>query len=203
MTSADDTPESVDPLLGQPRMVSDPRISAAQAAEVLGKPVTYVYRLTALGRLRTHGGRNSYRQLRLSDVERFRDLGDTIPLKEAARILRCSTDDVRKLVADGKLTGVHRSRRPVYLLEVQNLATELGVPRRQRGRPRRNPLPAGYTDLRGAAKILDISLSTTRRLATQERIPAEQDASGYWQFSIEKLHLVRRAWIAADSEERS
>jgi len=32
--------------------------------------------------------------------------GEPIPLKEAARLLRCTTDDVRKLIADGKLTAV-------------------------------------------------------------------------------------------------
>lgn len=184
-------------------MVDDPRISAAQAAVVLGKPVTYVYRLMSLGQLPTYGGPHSFRQLRLSDVERHRDLGESIPLKEAARLLRYSTDEVRELIADGKLTGVHRSRRPVYLLEVQNLAAELGVPDPKRGRPRPDPMPAGYTDLQGAAKVLGVSVSTARRLASQERIPAERDAAGYGQFSVEKLHLVRRAWVAADSYERS
>lgn len=204
MTSGDELErEPVDPLLGQPRMANDPRISPAQAAVVLGKPVAYVYRLMALGRLPTHGGSHSSRQLRLSEVEHHRALGDPIPLKEAARLLRCSTADVRKLIADGKLTGVHRSRRPVYLLEVQKLAAELGVPGRKRGRPRPDPMPAGYTHLRGAAKIPEVSLSTARRLAAQERIPAEHDTAGYWQFSIEKLDLIRRAWLAADSHERS
>ncbi|GAA1616397.1 hypothetical protein GCM10009789_82980 [Kribbella sancticallisti] len=190
--------EAVDPLLGQPRMVDDPRISPAQAAVVLGKPVAYVYRLMRLGRLPTAGVSHSSWQLRLSDVEHHRDLGDPIPLKEAARLLRCSTGDVRKLVADGKLTGVQGSRRPVYLREVQQLAAAWGVPERKRGRPRPDPMPAGYTDLRGAAELLRVSVGTARRLAAKERIPAERDAAGYWQFSIEKLHLVRRARLAAD-----
>lgn len=39
-----DAGESVDLLLGQPRMVDDPRISVAQAADVLGLSVVQVYR---------------------------------------------------------------------------------------------------------------------------------------------------------------
>jgi hypothetical protein len=39
----------LDPLLGQPRMVSDPRISVAQAAQILGKTRAQVYRLVTLG----------------------------------------------------------------------------------------------------------------------------------------------------------
>ncbi|MEU4607426.1 excisionase family DNA-binding protein [Kribbella sp. NPDC023972] len=74
--------------------------------------------------------------MRLSDVEHHRDRADPMTLKEAARLLRCSKDDIRKLIADGNLTAVHRSRRPVYRLEVQKLATELGVLGRKRGRDR-------------------------------------------------------------------
>ena len=41
----------VDPLLGQPRMVDDPRISIAQAAVVLGLKPAQVHRYVALGRV--------------------------------------------------------------------------------------------------------------------------------------------------------
>jgi hypothetical protein len=68
----------------------------------------------ALGRLPTHGPPNTFWQLRLSDVERLHDRGESIPLKEAARLLRRTSDDVRKLTADGKLTAVPGSRRPHY-----------------------------------------------------------------------------------------
>jgi hypothetical protein len=47
-------------------------------------------------------------------VERLHDRGESIPLKEAARLLRRTSDDVRKLTADGKLTAVPGSRRPHY-----------------------------------------------------------------------------------------
>jgi hypothetical protein len=59
----------VDPLLGQPRMVDDPRISIAQAAVVLGKKPAQVHRFIALGRLPRHGLPNNGRPLLLSEVE--------------------------------------------------------------------------------------------------------------------------------------
>jgi hypothetical protein len=34
-------------------------------------------------------------------VQRLRDRGEPITLKEAARLVRCITDDVRALIADG------------------------------------------------------------------------------------------------------
>jgi hypothetical protein len=62
--------QEVDPLLGEQRMVADPRISAGEPAALLGKPFEYVSRLVANGRLRRHGPPNSFRQLLLSDVQR-------------------------------------------------------------------------------------------------------------------------------------
>jgi hypothetical protein len=47
----------------------------------------------ALGRPPTRGPPNTFWQLRLSDVERLRNRGEPIPLKEAARLLRCTTDE--------------------------------------------------------------------------------------------------------------
>jgi hypothetical protein len=57
----------LDALLGQPRMVSDPRISVAQAAQILGKSPVRVYRMVKLGRLRRRGEPNKFRGLLLSD----------------------------------------------------------------------------------------------------------------------------------------
>ena len=76
-------------LLGHEQMVADPRISAAQAASVLNMTVAQVYRLMRLGRLATHGPPGTSWQLLLSDVERYRDRGEAITVKEAARLLRC------------------------------------------------------------------------------------------------------------------
>ena len=50
-------------------MVADPRISAVQAAAILGCTAAQVYRLIAKGRLPAHGEKNSFRRLLLSDVE--------------------------------------------------------------------------------------------------------------------------------------
>lgn len=189
-----------DPLLGQQRMVADPRISAAQAATILGKTVEHVHRLMALGRLPRHGRPNTFWQLRLSNVERLRDRGEPVPLKEAARLLRCTTDDVRKLIADGKLTAVPRSRRPVYPLEVQALAADMDVPPRQ---PHPQPLPPeGCVDTREAARMLGRSISRTRQLAAEGRIPAQRDENGNYWYKRDQLEMVRRAWSITESNDR-
>src|SRR3954451_6239545 len=93
----------VDPLLGQPRMVDDPRISIAQAAAVLGKKPAQVHRYIALGRLPRHGPANNGRPLLRSEVEALRDKGEPIPLKDAARRLGRSLRATRELMADGHL----------------------------------------------------------------------------------------------------
>jgi hypothetical protein len=189
-----------DRLVGQQRMVADPRISTAQAATILGKTVEHVYRLMALGRLPTHGQPNTFWQLRLSDVERLRDRGEPIPLKEAARLLGCATDDVRKLIADGKLTAVAGSRRPVYLLEVQALAAAMDLPSRP-AHPQPLP-PKGHVSTREAAKILGRRISRTRQLAAEGRIPAQRDENGNYWYRPEQLEMVRHAWLVADANDR-
>jgi hypothetical protein len=201
MASEDDelAEQPFDPLLGQQRMVADPRISAAQAATILGKTVEHVHRLMALGRLPTHGPPNTFWQLRLSDVERLRDRGEPIPLKEAARLLRCTTDDVRKLIADGKLTAVPGARRPVYLLEVQPLAAATELPPRP---PHPQPPPEGHVNTRDAAKILGRSISRTRQLAAEGRIPAQRDGNGNYWYKPDQLEMVRRAWLIAEANDR-
>jgi hypothetical protein len=51
----------LDPLLGQPRMVSDPRISVAQAAQILGKTRAQVYRLVHARTATERGEPNKFR----------------------------------------------------------------------------------------------------------------------------------------------
>jgi hypothetical protein len=200
VASEDDNLEeqAFDPLLGQRRMVADPRISAAQAATVLGKTVEHVHRLMALGRLPRHGPPSTFWQLRLSDVERLRDRGEPIPLKEAARLLRCATDDVRTLIADGKLTAVPGSRRPVYLLEVQALAAALDLP----PRPHRPLPPEDHVNTREAARMLGRSISRIRQLAAEGRIPAQRDENGNYWYKPDHLEMVRRAWFVAEANDR-
>src|SRR4051794_21933185 len=93
----------VDRLLGQPRMVADPRISMAQGAVVLGKKPAQVHRFIALGRLPRHGPPNNGRPLLLSQVEALRDKGEPIPLKDAATLLGRSVRATLELVTDGHL----------------------------------------------------------------------------------------------------
>lgn len=78
----------VDPLLGQPRMVNDPRISITQAAVVLGKKPAQVHRYVALGRLPRHGAAHNGRPLLLAEVEALRNKGEPIPLHAAHRLGR-------------------------------------------------------------------------------------------------------------------
>jgi hypothetical protein len=167
-TSADDS--GIDPLLGEQRMVADPRIAAGQAAVILGSPVAYVYRLIATGRLAAHGKKNSTRRVLLSEVTALRDRGEPIPLKEAARILRATTDEVRQLMADGWLTSVPRARRPVYREEVEELARNRGLPIR-RPASAGHLAPEGHVNTAQAAGILGLGVSRTRQLAATGRIP--------------------------------
>jgi hypothetical protein len=104
----------VDPLLGQPRMVDDPRISIAQAAVVLGKKPAQVHRYVALGRLSRHGPANNGRPLLLSEVETLRDNGEPIPLKQAAIMLGRSLRATLELVTGGHLPLVPGTKSMVY-----------------------------------------------------------------------------------------
>ena len=82
----------VDSLLGQPRLVDDPRISITQAAVVLGKKPAQVHRFIAPGRLPRHGPPNNGRPLLLSEVEALRDEGEPVPRKTPPP---CSADRSR------------------------------------------------------------------------------------------------------------
>jgi hypothetical protein len=167
----------IDPLLGQPRMVNDPRISVTQAAEVLG-------------RLPRRGAPNTSRGLLLSDGLRVRAKGEPIKLAQAAQWLRRPTDAVRQLIAEGKLPLVPGSERLVYPSDVRALPAAPPA-------PPRNPPPAtgpgGYINTRAAAKRLDLSPSQTRQLAADGRLPATRDDQGRWWFNPDHIDMVRRA----------
>jgi hypothetical protein len=171
-------------------------ISAAQAATILGKTVEHVHRLMALGRLPKHGPPNTFWQLRLSGVERLRDRGEPISLKEAARLLRCATDGIRKLIADGKLTAVPGSRRPVYVLEVQALAAALDLPPRSRFSSA--SVARGPRQHREAARMLGRSISRFRLLAAECRIPAQRDENGNYWYKPDQLEMMRRTGLVAE-----
>jgi hypothetical protein len=169
MATEDDEVEMgfLDPLFGMKRMVDDPRIPPAQAAVVLGVSVAQVYRLMKLGRLPRHGAPNTSWELLLSDVEQLRDRGRTITLKQAARLLHSSTEDVREQIDDGKLTGIPDSRRPVYLREARALARATNVPKTRNQQRQRTSPPAGHVNTKEAASVLGRSPSRVRQLAAQ------------------------------------
>jgi hypothetical protein len=116
-------------------------------------------------------------------------------LQEAARLLRCATDDVRKLIAHGKLIAVPGARRPVYLLEVQALAATIDLPSRP---PHPAPPSEGHVNTQEAAKILGRSISCTRQLAagTSSSRPSLPERGS------DQLEMVRRAWLIADAHGR-
>ena len=136
----------VDPLLGQPRMVDDPRISIAQAAGVLGKKPAQVHRYIALGYPGTalpHNGR----PLLLSEVETLRDKGEPIPLKHAAHRLGRSLKATLELVADGHLPLVPGTKSMIYPADLAAImAAKPQPPIRRPARP--SWLPRHQTDRR-------------------------------------------------------
>jgi hypothetical protein len=186
-------------LQSTPPGAADERISAATAAEILGIDRDKMYRLMAKGRIRTHGEPHTFNQLRRGDVEELCDLGEPIPLTEAARILRCSANDVRRLIDAGELRAVAKSKRPVFRHDVERYA-ENHPP--QAGPPSPPPGREGQIRTPEAAKILGRSSSGTRSLAAAGKIPAEQDEDGIYWYVPERLQLVLRARAAAAAVER-
>ena len=192
--------EPLDPLLRQPRMVADPRISADQAAQVLGKTSAHVRRMVDLGRLPRRGEPNKFRGLLLSDVLRCRERGEPIDFAAAANLLRCSKGDIRQLIADGRLAVVPGTQRRVYETDVRELARRR--PARKRANPPPRRPPDGHIATAAAALILGTSIRSTQRLAATERIPAYRDSTGRYWYRPEQLELVRRAWLAARDNRR-
>lgn len=192
----------VDPLLGQPRMVPDPRITTAQAATILGLTPARVRYLVERGELPVHGSPHSQRRLLMSQVRRLAELGEPITLRQAAKILGCSTDDVRTLVAAGQLTHRARSNRPLYRPQVEDLArrrsVEPVVPR-----PRRRARPAGCVSTSEAAWILGVSRATVRRQAMEGLLPSTRDDRGHYWFRPDQLEMVVRARRDSERAELS
>jgi hypothetical protein len=177
----------VDPLLGQPRMVDDPRISIAQAAVVLGKKPAQVHRFIALGRLPRHGPANNGRPLLLSQVEALRDKGEPIPLTAAARELARSLRATLELVTDGHLPLVPGTKSMVYPADVAAITAARAQP------PIRRPVgPAGYLNTKQAAERLGLTAIYVTQLAAEEKLPAVfQDRQ--WWFDPDRIEMIRRA----------
>ncbi|TDO51553.1 hypothetical protein EV643_103292 [Kribbella sp. VKM Ac-2527] len=182
--------DAIDPLLGQPRMVADPRISVTQAAVVLDKTPAQVYRTIQLGQLQRRGDPNTRYGIALSDVHELRDKGEPIPIRRAAQSLARSVSAILELVADGKLPLVPGTKSLVYPADVQAIAADVaGLPIRRPGGP------SGHVDTAAAAKRLGLSESYVRQMAAAEKILGGfQD--GQWWFDsahIDMIHRARRA----------
>jgi hypothetical protein len=177
----------VDPLLGQPRMVADPRISIAQAAVVLGKKPAQVHRHVALGRLPRHGPANNGRPLLLSEVEALRDKGEPIPLKDAATMLGRSLKATRELVADGHLPLVPGTKSMVYPADTTAVTAAKPQP------PIRRPTgPPGYLDTKQASERLGLTAIYVTQLAAEEKLPAVFQNRQWW-FDPQRIEMIRRA----------
>jgi hypothetical protein len=196
----DDGEPPIDALLGQPRMVSDPRISVAQAAQILGKSPVQVYRMVKLGRLHRRGEPNKFRGLLLSDVLQCRERGDPLEVADAAKVLGGTASDVRRLIAEGKLTLVPGSQRLLYETDVRELSRTWTRP--ARAKPQQPAGPDGHINTSAAARLLGVSVSRTRQLASCERIAARRDNMGRYWFRPGQLKLVRRAWQMAEENGR-
>jgi hypothetical protein len=119
---------------------------------------------------------------------------------DAARLLGGTANDVRRLIAEGKLTLVPGSQRLVYEVDVRELSRTWTRP--DRAKPRPPSGPNGHVDTSAAAQILGLSVSRTRQLASSERLPAQRDSVGRYWFRPEQMQLVRRAWQAAEENGR-
>ncbi|WP_329481570.1 hypothetical protein OG555_05405 [Kribbella sp. NBC_01484] len=177
----------VDPLLGQPRMVADPRISIAQGAVVLGKKPAQVHRFIALGRLPRHGPPNNGRPLLLSEVEALRDKGEPIPLKDAATMLGRSLKAIRELVDTGHLPLVPGTKSMVYPADLAAIAAAKIQP------PIRRPAgPPGYLNTKQTAERLGLTAIYVTQMAAAEKLPAVfQDRQ--WWFDPARIEMIRRA----------
>jgi hypothetical protein len=183
----DDDADAIDPLLGQPRMVADPRISVTQAAVVLDKTPAQVYWMIQLGQLQRRGDPNTRYGIALSDVHELRDKGEPIPIRQAARSLSCSVSTVLELVADGKLPLVAGTKSLVYPADVKAIAADVAV------LPIRRPVGlSGYIDTAAAAKRLGLSESYVRQMAAEEKILGVFQ-HGRWWFDSAHIDMIHRA----------
>ncbi|WP_432887941.1 hypothetical protein ACQPYH_06345 [Kribbella sp. CA-245084] len=180
----------IDPLLGQPRLVDDPRISIAQGATVLGKTVAQVHRLVRLGRLPRHGPGKNGRPLLLSEVEALRAKGDPIPVKAAARTLRRSIVATFELVAGGQLPLVPGTKVMVYPCDVAALAVQTRVAKtaaqkaaREAAEARSLPRlkgPPGYLNSKQTGERLGLTSVYVTQMAAEEKVPAIFQDGQWW-----------------------
>lgn len=183
-----------DPLLGQYRMVDDPRISITQGAAVLGKKPYQVHRLIRLGRLPRHGPPNNWRPLLLSEVEALRAKGEPLRMKDAARMLHLSVNATLELVDTGRLPLVPGTTSMVYTADVATtLAAMVRPPRRRpRSSMRRPKGPPGFLNSKQAAERLGLTAIYLTQLAAEEKAPAVF-RDGQWWFDPEHIEMLRRA----------
>ncbi|TCN32158.1 helix-turn-helix protein [Kribbella orskensis] len=174
------------------------RISAAEAAVILGIDREKVYRLMDKGRIPTYGDPHSFNRIRRIDAEQLRDRGEPIPLSEAARLLRRPVGVVRDLVANGELHSIARSKRPVFRREVEQYAAQHPRPQEAAVPP---PGREGQVRTPAAARILDMSQSNTRRLAAEGLLPADRDDAGNYWYRLEHLELAQAAAAAHERGE--
>jgi hypothetical protein len=115
-------------------------------------------------------------------------------------VLGGTGSDVRRLVAEGKLMLVPGSQRLLYEADVRELSRTWTRP--VRAKPRQPAGPEGHVNTAAAARLLGLSVSRTRQLASSERIPARRDSMGRYWYRPGQLELVRRAWQAAEENGR-
>lgn len=151
--------------------------------------------MMAKGRIPTYGDPHSFNQIRRRDAEELRDLGERIPLSEAARILKRPSHAVRELAAAGKIRFWSGSLRPVFRREIEQCAAALPAA------SNRFPVTDGRLSTGAAAERLNLSRSRVYGLARQGLLPAVRDAAGrYW---IDEHHLdmyLRAKRAEADAE---
>jgi hypothetical protein len=107
---------------------------------------------------------------------------------------------VRRLIAEGKLMLVPGSQRLLYETDVRELSRTWTRP--VRAGPRQPAGPDGHINTAAAARLLGLSVSRTRHLASSDRIPAQRDRTGRYWYRPGQLELVRRAWQVAEENGR-
>lgn len=175
---------------------ADEWISAGEAAEIVGVDRGQMYRLMTKGRIPTYGTPHSSNKIRRRDAEELRDLGERIPLSEAARILKQPAQFVRDLAGAGKIRFWSGSLRPVFRSEIEQCAAALPAV------SNRFPVADGRLSTGAAAERLELSRSRVYGLARQGLLPAVRDAVGrYWidQHHLEMYLRAKRAEAEAEA----
>lgn len=211
MVQGDDTTRSVsaradasryEDLLGEPLVVADPRITAAQVVRVLGITRSQVRGLADRGELPRRGGRGKERQFLLSDVRR---LEASITVDEAGQIWACSREAAGRIIEQAAFAAIRSPLRPLRrvdaVLEQGRRWRRAGPDHPGRVEPRRDLLDRprwsskqrrsrGWIGTTEGAAVLGIGPSYARRLAVRGGLPAEQDAAGRWWFEADRIQLI-------------